>query len=110
MEVKSLVCLRSYRDRTSRQDFTDATIKRGRAGPLTGIPERDFLEPNAIAIRRGTDVKVPGNNNDSIETEVPVLRSRGSAPGREARDRRELHEILTQWKVTDEDRRQVISP
>ena len=66
--------------RRFRQDFANAMVGRDQAGPLPGIPKRDFLKPDTIAVRRRTDVEVSRHDNSRIEAEMPILSAACPAP------------------------------
>ena len=83
-------------------------VWRYQAGPLPGIPKRDFLKPNTIAVRRRTDMEVSRHDNSRIEAEVPIFGAACPAPDWEARYSWKLCEIFPQWKVIDQHCRQII--
>jgi hypothetical protein len=55
-------------------------VWRYQAGPLPGIPKRDFLKPNTIAVRRRTNMEVSRHDNSRIEAEVPIFGAARPAP------------------------------
>ena len=54
-------------------------------------------------------MKVAGDNNDCVESQMPVFRSASTAPKRKTRYTRQRREIFTQREVIDQHRGQIIS-
>ena len=70
--------------------------------PLVGVPKRNLLEPDAVAILCRSNMQVPRYDDGGIETKMPIFGSASPAPDGESRDARQLREALTQGKMIDQ--------
>src|SRR5690242_8867949 len=71
-------------------------------GPLLGIAERNFLEPDAVDHARLAYMEVARHHHRRAEAAVPVRGAPGSAPDAEPRDARDVGKLGHQRKMIDE--------
>jgi hypothetical protein len=51
------------------------------------------------------DVQVPIHDDQNRETDMPILSATSAAPKRETGNPSQSSQVLTEWKVVDEDKR-----
>ncbi len=73
--------------------------------PVTGITQGNLLKTHTIAKASGPDMQVSIHDDQDWETDMPIFGATGAAPKRETGDPSQSRQVLTKWKVVDEDQR-----
>jgi len=73
--------------------------------PVAGITQGNLLKAHTITKASAPDMQVSIHDDQDRETDMPIFGATSAAPKRETGDPSQSSQVLTEWKVVDEDKR-----